>query len=93
MPRNIGDIGYPVALHLRDPDREWVFPMDGTDVWLTVLSQAMAIDAGDDPPNLFFGSTTGQIWASADAGHSWKCIAQHLPHVYAVEVAMTATRT
>lgn len=33
MPRNIGDIGFPVELHPRDPDTVWVFPMDGTDVW------------------------------------------------------------
>jgi hypothetical protein len=33
MPPDIGDIGFPVALHPRDPDTLWVFPMDGTDVW------------------------------------------------------------
>lgn len=33
MPRDVGDIGFPVELHPRDPDTAWVFPMDGTDVW------------------------------------------------------------
>ena len=33
MPRDIGDIGFPIELHPRDPDTAWVFPMDGTDVW------------------------------------------------------------
>jgi photosystem II stability/assembly factor-like uncharacterized protein len=33
MPREIGDIGFPIVLHPRDPDTAWVFPMDGTDVW------------------------------------------------------------
>lgn len=33
MPAEIGDIGFGVALHPRDPDTLWVFPMDGTDVW------------------------------------------------------------
>ena len=33
MPRRIGDIGFPVVLHPRDPDKAWVFPMDGTTVW------------------------------------------------------------
>jgi len=33
MPRRIGDIGFPVVLHPRDPDKSWVFPMDGTTVW------------------------------------------------------------
>jgi photosystem II stability/assembly factor-like uncharacterized protein len=33
MPKEIGDIGFPVGLHPRDPQTAWVFPMDGTDVW------------------------------------------------------------
>src|SRR5574341_302581 len=33
MPADIGDIGFPVVLHPRDPDTAWVFPMDGTTVW------------------------------------------------------------
>ena len=33
MPGDVGDIGFPVELHHRDPDVAWVFPMDGTDVW------------------------------------------------------------
>ncbi|MGH9273344.1 MAG: WD40/YVTN/BNR-like repeat-containing protein, partial [Acidimicrobiales bacterium] len=31
MPRDVGDIGFPIELHPRDPDTAWVFPMDGTD--------------------------------------------------------------
>lgn len=33
MPKRIGDIGFPIAVHPRDPDTVWVFPMDGTAVW------------------------------------------------------------
>jgi photosystem II stability/assembly factor-like uncharacterized protein len=33
MPREVGDIGFPIVLHPRDPDTLWVFPMDGTTVW------------------------------------------------------------
>ena len=33
MPDGIGDIGFPIALHPRDADMAWVFPMDGTLVW------------------------------------------------------------
>ena len=29
MPREVGDIGFPIELHPRDPDTAWVFPMDG----------------------------------------------------------------
>ena len=33
MPRRVGDIGFPLVVHPRDPDTAWVFPMDGTAVW------------------------------------------------------------
>jgi photosystem II stability/assembly factor-like uncharacterized protein len=33
MPSDVGDIGFPIGLHPRDPKTAWVFPMDGTDVW------------------------------------------------------------
>lgn len=33
MPADIGDIGFPIVVHPRDPDVAWVFPMDGTEVW------------------------------------------------------------
>ena len=33
MPKKIGDIGFPMTLHPRDPKTLWVFPMDGSTVW------------------------------------------------------------
>src|SRR5687767_4108738 len=33
MPKEVGDIGFPMVLHPRDPRTLWVFPMDGTSVW------------------------------------------------------------
>lgn len=33
MPKAVGDIGFPMVLHPRDPNTAWVFPMDGTQVW------------------------------------------------------------
>jgi hypothetical protein len=33
MPKSIGDIGFPIVAHPRDPDTVWVFPMDGSQVW------------------------------------------------------------
>ena len=118
MPEEIGDIGFPITLHPRDPDTVWVFPMDGTTVWprtaiggrpavyrttdagaswerqdtglpreqawLTVKRQAMAADASD-PVGLYFGTTSGEVWASADEGASWRQIAAHLPQIYSIE--------
>ena len=33
LPKEIGDVGFPIVVHPRDPDTAWVFPMDGTSVW------------------------------------------------------------
>jgi hypothetical protein len=33
MPAAVGDIGFPIVVHPRDPDTAWVFPMDGSTVW------------------------------------------------------------
>lgn len=120
MPKKVGDIGFPIALHPRDPDTVWVFPMDGTTVWprtspdgkpavyrtsdagkswkrldagmpraqawWTVKRQCMAADDGD-PVGLYFGTTSGDIWASRDEGARWTNVLRNLPHVYSVTVA------
>lgn len=33
MPKSVGDVGFPLVVHPRDPDSLWVLPMDGTSVW------------------------------------------------------------
>jgi hypothetical protein len=33
LPASVGDIGFPIVVHPRNPDMVWVFPMDGTSVW------------------------------------------------------------
>lgn len=123
LPPEVGDIGFPVALHPRDPDTAWMFPMDGTSVWprtspggrpalyattdggatwvrrdrglpaeqawWTVKRQCLVADQ-HDPVGLYFGTTNGQVWASADEGESFTCLAPHLPHVYALSVGTPA---
>ena len=49
----------------------------------------MAAD-GLDPVGLYFGTTSGELWMSADEGDAWACIARHLPEIYAVELAQPA---
>ena len=117
MPKEIGDIGFPIVPHPRDPDTAWVFPMDGTQdwprtppagkpavymtrdagaswqrqdegfpheqAWWTVKRQAMCADSAD-PVGLYFGTTNGEVWTSADEGRSFHCLFRHLPHVYSV---------
>jgi photosystem II stability/assembly factor-like uncharacterized protein len=52
-----------------------------------VLREGMAIDALDEP-GLYFGTSTGQVFASADEGDTWSEIASYLPGVASVEVAV-----
>ncbi|HEX8726417.1 MAG TPA: exo-alpha-sialidase [Gemmatimonadaceae bacterium] len=53
--------------------------------YVNVLRDAMAVDALDDC-GVYFGTTGGQVYASADGGDSWKAIVRDLPAVLSVEV-------
>ena len=57
------------------------------DAYLGVLREGMAIDAYITP-GLYFGTSTGQVFASADEGESWSEIASYLPAISSVEVAV-----
>jgi hypothetical protein len=46
----------------------------------------MTIDSHDSP-GLYFGTSTGQVFGSADAGDSWTQLADYLPAISSVEVA------
>ena len=52
--------------------------------YVNVLRDAMAVDALD-PCGVYFGTTGGQVYASPDAGDSWKPIMRDLPAVLSVE--------
>ena len=45
----------------------------------------MAVDALD-PCGIYFGTTGGQVYASADGGDRWMPIVRDLPSVLSVEV-------
>ena len=60
-----------------------------SDAHLGVLREGLAIDT-NDVPGLYFGTSTGQVFASADEGDSWSEIASYLPAVSSVEVALLA---
>ena len=47
----------------------------------------MAIDSYD-VPGLYFGTSTGQVFASADEGRTWSLAAENLPAVWSVEAAV-----
>jgi photosystem II stability/assembly factor-like uncharacterized protein len=59
------------------------------DCYVNVLRDAMAVDSLDSC-GVYFGTTGGQVYASADAGDNWAPIVRDLPAVLSVEVQTLA---
>ena len=57
------------------------------DAYLGVLRHGMTNDKLDSP-GLYFGTSTGQVFASIDEGDSWSELAGYLPAIASVEVAV-----
>jgi photosystem II stability/assembly factor-like uncharacterized protein len=55
------------------------------DCYVNVLRDAMAVDTLDQC-GVYFGTTGGQVYVSADAGDTWTAAARDLPGVLSVEV-------
>ena len=76
----------------RDGGKHWTFLTTGLpqrNAWLTVLREAMASDAAS-PAGVYFGTSTGQVYYTRDAGDHWQPLAEHLPPVYSVSVGSLA---
>lgn len=87
-PRTSPD-GKPAVYVTRNSGKTWQRQDEGLpaeQAWWTVKRQAMGADVRD-PVGLYFGTTSGELWASADEGARWRCIARNLPEIYAVETA------
>jgi photosystem II stability/assembly factor-like uncharacterized protein len=54
------------------------------DCYVNVLRDAMSVDTLD-PCGIYFGTTGGQVYASADGGDTWAPIVRDLPAVLSVE--------
>jgi photosystem II stability/assembly factor-like uncharacterized protein len=82
--------GHAAVWRTRDAGSSWQ-PLDRglpqRDAHVGVLREAMAVDS-EDAPGLYFGTSTGQVFASADEGDSWTQIADYLPPISSVEVAV-----
>lgn len=67
MPKQVGDIGFPVVVHPRDAETVWVFPMDGATVWPRVSPEGK--------PGAYVSRNGGQTWKRQDQGfpkrHAW----------------------
>jgi BNR/Asp-box repeat len=71
---------------------EWEALTEGLpqrDCYVNVLREAMCVDTLD-PCGIYFGTTGGQIYGSADAGDHWEPIVRDLPAVLSVEVQTLA---
>jgi photosystem II stability/assembly factor-like uncharacterized protein len=55
------------------------------DCYVNVLREAIDVDTLD-ACGVYFGTTGGQVYASANGGDTWKAIVQDLPPVVSVEV-------
>lgn len=67
---------------------EWEALTDGlpqSDCYVNVLRGAMAVDRLDSC-GVYFGTTGGQVYVSADSGDHWMPIVRDLPAVLSVEV-------
>jgi photosystem II stability/assembly factor-like uncharacterized protein len=60
MPKEVGDIGFPIVPHPRDPDTVWVFPMDGSTVWPRTSPGGR--------PAVYRTQDAGRAWQRQDRG-------------------------
>ncbi len=57
--------------------------------YLGVLREAAAADSLE-PAGVYFGTSTGQLFGSVDEGDHWQLIADFLPPIWSVDVAVVA---
>lgn len=72
----------------RTGGNEWEALTEGLpqrDCYVNILRDAMAVDALD-PCGVYFGTTGGQVYASANSGDTWIPVVRDLPAVLSVEV-------
>lgn len=72
----------------RTGGNEWEALTNGLpqkDCYVNVLRSALAVDSLD-PCGIYFGTTGGQVYVSADSGDNWAPIVRDLPAVLSVEV-------
>lgn len=82
--------GKPAVYGTRNGGKTWQrldTGMPKEQAWWTVKRQAMCCDTRDSV-GLYFGTTSGELWASRDEGKRWSCVVRNLPEIYAVETAV-----
>lgn len=62
-------------------------------VHVTVLREALALLTGPGRTRVFFGTSSGHLFASHDAGRHWQRIAEFLPRILSVRADRVPART
>lgn len=73
-----------------DGGDSWIRSGEGlpqSNAFMNVLREAMAVDRLD-PAGVYFGTSNGQVFASADEGRTWSVAVENLPPVWSVEAAV-----
>ena len=84
--------GKPAVYRTSNGGKSWTRQAKGlpeSQAWLTVLRQAMDADDESRHTGIYFGTTSGELWASRNAGDSWKRLCEHLPRIFSVRVSRT----
>jgi photosystem II stability/assembly factor-like uncharacterized protein len=79
--------GAAAVWRTNDGGDTWQRGSDGLpqqDAYVGVLREAMAVDRLD-PVGVYFGTSTGQVYGSADEGRSWIKVVDNLPPIWSVE--------
>ena len=82
--------GQAAVWRSRDRGDSWERLDDGLPqehAYLTVLREAMATDTLERP-GIYFGTSAGQVFASADEGDHWQLAANFLPSIWSIEAGV-----
>jgi hypothetical protein len=80
--------GKVVVARTRDAGETWQVLTDGlpqTHAYDITYRHGFDVDATGE--RLAFGSTTGSLWITENAGDAWTCLSTHLPPIYGVRFA------
>lgn len=89
MGRYVPD-AHMVVWRSRDRGATWTALTSGLpekDAYIGVLREAMAVDTRDQA-GIYFGTTGGQLYGSANEGDDWQVLAGNLPTIWSVETAI-----
>ena len=94
IPLKGAELRCPPDGHLRvfrtsDGGKSWEPKSEGlpkSNAFMGIYRENLCVDSSD-PLGIYFGTNTGQLYASIDEGETWKSITHDLPPVYSVSAS------